>query len=109
MKYTVSNICFALALTLLLGRITDKTTGQPLRGVHVEIAQGHKTLRALTGADGRFRLGGVKPGPHMLRYWSDDVPANSTSVDIRGTKAEIGITACSTTLDYSCAGPGGGG
>ena|SRR6185437_521099 len=109
MKHTLSNACITLALTVLLGQITDKTTGQPLHGVQVEVAQGRRTLRAVTGGDGRFRLTGINPGSHTLRYWSNDVPASSISVNVRGSKAEIGITACSTTLDYSCAGPGGGG
>ncbi|HKU66614.1 MAG TPA: carboxypeptidase-like regulatory domain-containing protein [Candidatus Baltobacteraceae bacterium] len=109
MKHAIPNACLALMLSLLLGQITDKTTGQPLRGVHVQVAQGHAVLHALTGRDGRFRIGGLRPGTHSLRYWSDDVPPQTIAVRIRGAKAAIGITACSTTLDYSCAGPGGGG
>ncbi len=97
----------ALAFTLLLGQITDKTTGQPLHGVQVEMTQGAATLRAVTDAGGRFRLSGVHPGAHTLHYASNDVPPHSVNVMVRAGKQAISISACSTTLDYSCAGPGG--
>ncbi|HET6894471.1 MAG TPA: carboxypeptidase regulatory-like domain-containing protein [Candidatus Baltobacteraceae bacterium] len=101
-------ITAALAATVLLGQITDRTTGQPLRGVQVQVTQGRATLRARSDADGRFTIKGVSPGTHTLRYLSDDVPPRTISVKVHGAKDRISITACSTTLDYSCAGPGGG-
>ena len=97
----------ALAFTLLVGQITDKTTGQPLRGVRVEIRERRATLHANTGSDGRFRLAGVTPGTHVLHYSSDDVPPQTLSIVVKGAKQQLRITACSTTLDYSC-GSGGG-
>lgn len=97
----------ALALTLLVGQITDRTTGQPLRNVQVQVSQGHATLHARTGKDGRFEIKGLKPGAHILRYSSDDVPPQSLSITLKGAKQQISITACSTTLDYSCASGGG--
>ena len=100
--------CCALAFTLLLGQITDRTTGQPLVGVHIDLSQGRTTLRATTGTDGRFRLAGVRPGRHVLHYSSDDVPPQQATVSVRGTRTSLRITACSTTLDYSCGGGGGG-
>jgi protocatechuate 3,4-dioxygenase beta subunit len=99
----------AFGFILLLGQITDKTTGQPLAGVHVEVAQGSAILHAVTGTDGRFHLNGVRPGPHTIRYSSDDVPPGSIKIEVRSKNAPVHITACSTTLDYSCVGPGGGG
>lgn len=98
----------ALALTLLLGQITDKTTGQPLHGVAV-IAQSPHALpvHAVTDAHGRFRLAGVRPGTVTLHYSSDDVPPQSLTVHVRGAKQDISITACSMTLDYSCQTGGG--
>lgn len=97
----------ALAFTVLLGQITDRTTGQPLRNVAVQVTQGHTMLRARTDENGRFELKGVKPGSHSLRYLSDDVPPQTVSITVKGAKQRISITACSTTLDYSCAGGGG--
>lgn len=99
----------ALSFALLVGQITDKTTGQPLVGVRVEIAQGTAMLHSVTGTDGRFRLPGVRPGPHTLQYSSADVPPHSVKIDVRAKNDPLHITACSTTLDYSCVGPGGGG
>ncbi|HEY9179119.1 MAG TPA: carboxypeptidase regulatory-like domain-containing protein [Candidatus Baltobacteraceae bacterium] len=99
----------ALLLTLLIGQFTDKTTGQPLHGVHVDLRQGTKTLHAVTGEDGGFRLDGVKPGTHVLHYSSGDVPPSQVTITVRGAAQHVHVTACSMTLDYSCGGPGGGG
>jgi protocatechuate 3,4-dioxygenase beta subunit len=99
----------ALVFALLVGQITDQTTGQPLRGVRVDLRQGGAMLHAVTDANGQFRLTGVRTGVHTLHYGSDDVPPRTISVPVRNAKQEVHITACSTTLDYSCAGPGGGG
>lgn len=107
MNRCVLTACTALAFTLLLGRITDRTTGQPLHGVHIELRQGQGTLEAVSDADGRFRLAGVQPGPHTVRYSSADVPPQSLRLTVRGARQALSITACSTTLDYSCAGGGG--
>jgi hypothetical protein len=109
MKRTLYAAATSLALTLLLGQITDKTTGQPLTGVRVEVVQSGKVVRATTGTDGRFRLNGILPGLHTVRYSSADVPPGSVFVRVRGTRQSLHIAACSTTLDYSCTGPGGGG
>jgi hypothetical protein len=109
MNRSLPTFACAFAIALLLGQITDKTTGQPLRGVQVRIRQGAATLRAVTGEDGRFRLSGVRPGAYVLNYSSDDVPPGSVRVRVSGAREAIRITACSTTLDYSCTGPGGGG
>lgn len=99
----------ALAFTLLIGQVTDRTTGQPLHGVHFDLAQGQKSLHSTSDADGRFSFKNVTPGKHTLRYSSSDVPPQKISVTVHGAKQEVTITACSMTLDYSCTGPGGGG
>ena len=78
-----------------------------LRNVQIQVTQGRATLRARTGADGRFKIKGITPGPHTLRYSSDDVPPQTLSITVKGAKQQISITACSTTLDYSCASDGG--
>ncbi len=107
MNAALTYLSTALALTLLLGQVTDRTTGQPLRGVHVQLRNGRTMLRAVTNGDGQFRLAGVRPGARTLRYWSADVPPENFPITVRGTRQNVNITACSTTLDYSCADGGG--
>jgi carboxypeptidase family protein len=109
MAFRTSSCLAALIFVLLVGQITDQTTGQPLRGVRIDVKQGAATLHAVTDANGEFRLSGVRAGVHTLHYASDDVPPRTISVHVSGAKQQVHITACSTTLDYSCAGPGGGG
>lgn len=99
----------ALLLTVLIGQITDNTTGQPLHGVLVQLRQAGKTLHAVTDDQGDFTIKGLRPGAHVLRYSSDDVPPRQITVTVRGKTQHLHIGACSTTLDYSCGGPGGGG
>jgi hypothetical protein len=104
-----TTLCLAAAFTLLFGQLTDRTTGQPLPGVRIVLTHGHMQRHATTGSNGDFRLDGLRPGRYRLRYSSADVPPQSMKVTIHGTRQELDITACSATLDYSCAGGGGGG
>ena len=76
----------ALLLTLVLGQFTDRTTGQPLHGVHVELVRGTTTRRAVSGEDGRFTLRGIRPGSYTLHYFSEDVPPKSLTVTVRGAR-----------------------
>lgn len=99
----------AAALTLFVGHITDKTTGQPLIGVHISATAHDKHYTATTNAHGLFHL--ALPGGHyQLRLSSSDVPPQMQDVTVSGKRQSITLQACSTTLDYACgAGPGGGG
>jgi len=91
-----------LALTVLAGQVVDKTTGQPLTGVDIS-ADGTK-VAARTNDAGRYALHGLPPGHYTLTVSSDDVPPQHFEIVVRGAKAQkFNITACSTTLDYSCA------
>jgi hypothetical protein len=96
----------ALALAVLVGRVTDATTGQPLRGVTIAVG----TRQATTNADGEYKLSGVAPGPQTLSASSDDVPVQHRSVVVKQQDAPttVDLVLCSTTLDYGCgrAGPG---
>ena len=99
----------AAAFALLTGQVTDKTTGQPLHGVHVDVAAGHKTQHALTNAQGRFTFKNIAPGDRVLRLSSADVPPQKIPVTVKGSRQSIHVQVCSMTLDYSCGQGGGGG
>jgi hypothetical protein len=93
-----------LALTVLVGKIVDRTTGQPLTGVDVSAGGGAKIVPARTDDAGRYTLRGLAPGKYTLSVSSDDVPPQTFDVKVRAGKSQqFNITACSTTLDYSCA------
>lgn len=96
-------------LAAVTGTLTDKTTGQPLTGVTISTSAGAKTIHAKTDAHGHFNLGKLPAGTYTLHLSSPDVPAESLRVRVRGASTNLHIKACSTTLDYSCAGPGGPG
>jgi hypothetical protein len=98
----------ALLFTLLLGQITDKTTGQPLHGVQV-VLTGATRAKVRSDAQGRFRIPNVHPGAYLLTLSSDDVLPTHRAVRVHGKQMTLQIPVCSTTLDYSCGGPGGGG
>ena len=110
MQNHMRHACITLAIAILLGHVTDATTGQPLPGVHVRVSGAKATVK--TNASGAYRLVGIKPGAHILTIVSDDVPTQHRRVTVRATTTVLDITACSTTLDYSCGqardGPGPG-
>ncbi len=93
-----------LVLTVLSGKIVDRTTGQPLSGVDVSIRGAQKSAAARTDGTGRYTLRGLRAGTYTLTVSSDDVPPQTFDVAVRAVKTQqLNITACSTTLDYSCA------
>lgn len=98
-----------MALALLVGQITDATTGQPLSRVTVTLSGRYQRLTT-TNASGEYRFGAVTPGHYTLRLISHDVPPVAKRVTVHAGTTTINLTACSTTLDYSCAagapGPG---
>jgi hypothetical protein len=94
----------ALVLTVLTGHIVDRTTSQPLTDVDIS-AQGAATVApARTDAAGHYALRGLTPGHYTITVSSDDVPPQHFDVVVRSGKSQqFNITACSTTLDYTCA------
>jgi hypothetical protein len=96
-----------LGVTLLSGRVLDRTTGQPLSNVQIHAARASTS----TDKDGRFRLTGLTPGTYTLTLQSDDVPLERVRVTIKAGRNVRDVRACSTTLDYGCgtAPPGGAG
>jgi protocatechuate 3,4-dioxygenase beta subunit len=101
--------CVALlVVTLLGGRVLDRTTGQPLPDVRVSTT-GASTL---TDKNGHYALRGLTPGSYTLTLQSNDVPAYRVRVTLKSGRNERDIRACSTTLDYGCGeapAPGGAG
>jgi hypothetical protein len=49
------------------GRLKDATTGEPIAQAYVDV---DGIPSPLTGADGRFRLEDLAPGPHRVTAWS---------------------------------------
>jgi hypothetical protein len=90
----------ALAFAIVVGSITDRTTGQPLAGVTVAIGAAH----AVSHADGSFRLNVPRAGHAVVSVSSDDVPPQQFPVMV-GAKAPVRLRVCSTTIDYNCGPP----
>jgi protocatechuate 3,4-dioxygenase beta subunit len=97
-----STLC-AFALAVLVGHVTDKTTGQPLPNVTIAIGAHHTT----TDANGAYRLGGLTPGNYTLSASSDDVLPQHRNVVLKqqSLPTTLDLTLCSTTLDYGCTNP----
>ncbi|MGH7708874.1 MAG: carboxypeptidase-like regulatory domain-containing protein [Vulcanimicrobiaceae bacterium] len=109
----VIGLLSTIAFAVVFGSIADRTTGQPLTGVHVTATgANHRTIRAVSNAAGHYVLRGVAPGAYSVTVSSDDVPPQRFSVNVgKAPKQRFDMTACSTTLDYGCGGPapsGGG-
>jgi Carboxypeptidase regulatory-like domain len=91
----------ALAFAILIGTISDRTTGQPMPGVTVTFGAAH----AVSHADGTYKLTGVKPGRGSLGVSSDDVPPQHFAVTAGSGTSRADLRVCSTTLDYNCGLP----
>jgi Carboxypeptidase regulatory-like domain len=106
MKLSQFTVASTLALVVLLGHVTDATTGQPLVNVTIAIGS-HQTT---TDKSGAYRLTGLKPGRYTLSASSNDVPPQHRGVVVKEHSAQttVDLVLCSTTLDYSCAGAGPG-
>lgn len=94
------------ALAVLVGHVTDATTGQPLPNVTVTIGTHHAT----TDSHGAYKLTGLAPGHYKLSASSDDVPPQKRDVLVKQQSAPtvLDVVLCSTTLDYGCGGSGPG-
>lgn len=98
----------AIAAAVLMGHLTDATTGQPLVGVTVSAG----AVSARTDARGAFVLRGLAAKTYDVTLQSSDVPVVHRSVRVGSGTNRHDFTACSTTLDYGCnrnVHPGAGG
>jgi len=87
------------------GRVTDKTSGQAIAGAQVSVVG--RTIRTLTGQDGRYRLTNVPAGAASIRaafigYGSVaqpvTVPAGGTAeVDVALSQVAVGLDAVVVT------------
>ena len=95
------NRLVAFAFAVLIGTVTDRTTGQPMAGV--TIASG--PVHTVTRSDGSYKLAGLKPGRTVLSVSSDDVPPQRFPVTAANVTTRADLSVCSTTLDYNCGIP----
>ncbi len=93
-------------LAVLIGHVTDATTGQPLPNVTIAIGSHHAT----TDSHGAYKLAGLTPGHYTLSARSNDVPPQKRDVVVKqqSAPAVLDLVLCSTTLDYGCGGSGPG-
>ncbi len=82
-------------LAVLVGHVTDLTTGQPLANVTIAIGSQHTT----TDKRGAYRLNGLTPGHYTLSATSEDVPPQHRSVVVKHGTTVLDLVLCSTTLD----------
>jgi hypothetical protein len=107
--HTRTIAALALVLAAFSGRLLDKTTGQPLPKVHVH-AVGPVSVDATSDSTGRFTLKALRPGLYAIHVQSDDVPQQTFMVRLVPNRTTVlTMKVCSTTLDYDCGTPGGGG
>jgi len=100
----------ALALAVVVGQITDKTTGQPLPGVEVMFLHKgdvHGAPAVYTNVNGNYRVRNLRPGPYRVTITSSDVPTKTfpTTIGPKESTHRLDRVACSITLDYTCNGP----
>jgi protocatechuate 3,4-dioxygenase beta subunit len=106
MKFSEFAAATTFILAVLVGHVTDATTGQPLADVTIAIGSRHTS----TDERGTYRLTGLRPGHYTLSARSKDVPQQQRSVVVKqhSARTTLNLVLCSTTLDYSCAGAGPG-
>lgn len=92
----------ALALAVLVGRITDRTTGQSLSGLRVTTI-GPTRAAARTDSDGRYVFRNLRPGKYTLVIRGKGVPTVRARIALTGRKTTKNLAVCNVALDYSCS------
>jgi hypothetical protein len=95
------SLTLCLMFAVLIGTLSDRTTGQPMPGVAISLGSAHTT----THADGTYKLTGLKPGRASVTVSSDDVPPQHLPVNVGPATSRADLRVCSTTLDYNCGIP----
>ncbi len=84
----------------VVGRVTDKTSEQPIAGAQVVVTG--TSRGALTGADGRYRIGALPAGEHQLRVISIGYESlvHAVTVEASGTATvDFALSATAVSLD----------
>ena len=89
-----------VAFAIVVGTVTDRTTGQPMPNVTVAVG----AVRATSKPDGTYRLAGVKPGRATITASSNDAPPQQFPVTVGNATTHLDLHVCSVTLDYNCGG-----
>jgi hypothetical protein len=87
-------------LGAIAGRVTDRATGQPVESAQIRITG--STRGALTGDDGRYRIGGVPAGQVQLRAVRLGYTAGARTVTVTAgqtTTADFQMDAAATTIE----------
>jgi hypothetical protein len=92
-------LAIAFATAVVSGQIRDRTTNQPMPGLHVALGA-HRTR---TDRDGRYTVKGVAARSATLVVQSKDVPAQRFSITVKSPSMRFDVHVCSMTLDYSCS------
>jgi len=91
----------ALTLPVLSGRIVDRTTGQPMFGVHVTIT-GAANATTITNRVGRYTLRNLRPGRYRIAVRGKGMPTVRRRITLSNKNAVANFVVCSVALDYSC-------
>ena len=83
------------------GRVSDKTTGEPLIGVNILVSG--TTYGAATDAEGKYRMANIKAGTYELRFsmvgYATTVVTNVSVVADLRTKINVAMDAAAVELE----------